>query len=344
MPFRQTECRETEVIRSKEMLRELSEGTIHPVYILLGEDSGAKEEFIRSLIGRLFGHKKREEQDLNTAVFYGDDTLITTVIEDANTYSFLSDTRVILVHDFDKMGNVSLLSEYMKAPNFETVLILLSKKKSVSKTLEASAARHGRVSIFWPMFRDEGERWFYGRLKELGIKAEKDAVEYIFDVSGTGRDELNGQLQFLSSYLADGEVLTLEKVQDVVARLNTYTVFDLCNALFIKGSEEILSIYRQLIDYGEDPSKIVYFCTREILKLYDCFAMGKSGHDFDSIKKKLNLRKMEAQRVRSIMAHMNRRHFGKLFSKLADLDFTVKTNPRDSARGELEAFLAGLGK
>ena len=331
------------MIRSKELLRELHEGTIHPVYILLGEDSGAKEEFIRLLFNKLFGDKSREEQDLSTAVFYGDDAQIPTVIENANTYSFFPNRRVILVHDFEKMGNLNALSEYINTPNLETVLILLSKKKSISKKLEKSA-RYTRVSVFWPMFRGEGEGWFYGRLKELNIKAEKDAVEYIFDVSGTGRDELNVQLQFLASYLADGEVLTLEKVEDAVVHLDTYTVFDLCNALFIKNSEEILFIYRQLLDYGEDLSKIVYFCTREILKLYDCFTMSETGNDFTTIKKKLNLRKLEAGRVHSIITKMNKRYFEILFSRLTELDFTVKTNPRETARGALEVFLAGLGK
>jgi len=332
------------LIRVKELFRELSEGTIHPVYVLLGEDSGTKEEFVRSLIDRLFGDKNREEQALSTAVFYGDEKDVEYVIENANTYSFLSDKRVIVVHDFDKIGDLNLLIGYMNAPNSATVLILLSKKKSVSKKLDESAARHGRVSIFWPMFRDEGERWFYRRLQELHIKAEKDAVDYIFDVSGTGKDELNVQLQFLISYLAEGEALTLERAEDVVARLNTYTIFDLCNALFMKSSEEILSIYHYLLDYGEDLSKIVYFCTKEILKLYDCFAMRVSGYDFTSVRKKLNLRKMEADRVRSIITRMNGRYFEILFSRLTGLDFTVKTSPRETARGALEMFLAGLGK
>ncbi len=332
------------MFRVNELFGELSEGIIHPVYVFLGEDGGTKEEFVRSIIDRLFSDKKQEEQTLSTAVFYGDDSEVESVVENANTYSFLSDKRVIVVHDFDKMGNLSVLVEYINAPNSSTVLVLLSKKKSVFKKLEESASRHGRVSIFWPMFRDEGERWFYRRLKELHIKAEKDAVDYIFDVSGTGRDELNVQLQFLVSYLSEGEVLTLEKAQDAVARLNTFTVFDLCNALFVKRSEEILSIYRHLLDYGEDPGRIVYFCAREILKLYDCFVMKESGFDFASVKKKLNLRKMEADRIGPIITRMNRRYFGILFSKLTGLDFTLKTNPRETARGALEMFLAGLGK
>jgi len=332
------------LFRVKELFKELCEGIIHPVYVFLGEDGGTKEEFLRSIIDRLFSDKRQEEQVLSTAVFYGDDTEVESVVENANTYSFLSDKRVIVVHDFDKMSNLNVLSEYMNTPNSSTVLVLLSKNKSVPKKFDESASRHGRVSIFWPMFRNEGEQWFYSRLKEMRIKAEKDAVDYIFDVSGTGRDELNVQLQFLVSYLSEGEVLTLEKAQDAVARLNTYTVFDLCNALFVKNSGEILSIFHHLLDYGEDLGRIVYFCAREILKLYDCFVMKESGFSFASIKKKLSLRKMEADRIGSIITRMNRRYFGRLFSKLTGLDFTLKTNPRETARGALEVFLAGLGK
>jgi DNA polymerase III delta subunit len=330
------------VARSNELFQEISRGLIHPVYILLGEETGAKEEFIHSIIESVFGSKK-DEQNLGTTVFYGDSVDAVSIIESANTRSFFSEKQVIVIRDFDKMNNTHLLEDYFNEPNTSSVLILLSNKKSVSKKLSDAAKHRGRVAVFWPMFREEGARWFYRRLKELHIKAEKDAVDYIFEVSGTGMDELNGQLQFLVNWLGEGETLTLERVQNVIARVHSFTVFDLCNAFFVKTSGEILSIYRYLLDYGEDLSKIVYFCAREILKLYTCYAMAEAGNDFAVVKKKMNMRTMEARRVRMIIPQMNRRRFAVLFSKLTKIDFTVKTSPREMGQKSLELFLAGLG-
>ena len=52
------------------LLKELGEKKIFPVYMLLGEDRGAKDEFIQVLKNIVF--KSDDSRNVNVSFFYGD--------------------------------------------------------------------------------------------------------------------------------------------------------------------------------------------------------------------------------------------------------------------------------
>ncbi len=331
----------TTTIPPAKLLQELKKGMVHPVYLLLGEERGGKEEFIRHLQRRL-SCDSTDRRSMNTTVYHGDDAIPEEIVENLNTYSFFSGRKLAVVHDFDRMKSSRAVPEYLGSPNVGAVLVLLSDKKSVSKQVMELVEQHGRVSIFWPMFRHEGERWVAEKLQELGITADRETVRYIVELSGTGMEDLNNQILSIRDYLGEGEKLTLEKARSIVSSIYNHTVFDLVQSLFQKPPGEMISIYRKLIDNGEFPSRILFSCIREILKIFSVYALKKGGYDFPWIVKKLGLRKMEAERIQKIVGRVNLRTFRALFAAVTKLDYTMKSSPAELGEVEFERFLAEL--
>jgi len=330
------------VTTSAGLFKELQRGNIHPVYLLLGDEKGRKDEFIQSLEQRLFGGIENNEKKLGTTIFYGDEADTAEIVENVTTYSFFTEKKIILVYDFDRLKNTKSIIEYVKTPNETAVLVLLSDKKSITKKISEAVEQNGRVCIFWPMFPHEGEKWLYDSLLQKGIKADREAVKWVVEVTGMGKNELSHQIQFITNYLEEGETLTLAQAKKVIAKLYDFTVFDLCNALFVKGPKDLLAIFRRLLDNGEDLVKLHFFCSREIQKLLTCYALKENGHNFSFITQKLNLRKKEAERVSGIVQRINMGIFCSLFSELNMLDYTIKTNPREIGRVAFERFLSGI--
>jgi DNA polymerase-3 subunit delta len=325
---------------STELHKELQRGQVSPVYLLLGEDSGGKDEFMQRLKSNLF--KSDEESSLNTTVYYGGDAEPREIIENIRTYSIFSSKKLIIVKDFENSKDTKIFIDYLSSPNNDSVLLLLSGKIRVTKKVMDAVEKGGRVCIFWTMFQNESVRWVARRLKSMGVIANKEVIEYIVGLSGTGKDELNNQIWNISNYLEKGEELTLKKAKNIVTQLYNYTVFDLVNSLMVSNTREVLTIFRHLIGNGEDLVKLLYFCSREFKRLFTAYTLKMNGHDMSFISKTLNLRKREIARVRTVINHTTIEYFCTLFKGLHELDYTIKTASKEMGELAFERFIVRM--
>jgi len=324
------------------LFNELSEGIVHPVYLLLGEERGEKEQFIEILRARLAG-EPGESSSVDTTIYHGDETSTERIVEELKTYSIFSSKKLVIVHDFDRMVDNPSFIEYLQAPMGIGVLILLSDKRAVSKQVMEIVQQQGRMSIFWPMFLPQGERWVADKIRSLGIKADRNTIRYIVEISGTDTENLTNQILNIRDYLGDDNVLTYEKAQSIVASIGTHTVFDLVYSLFQKPAGEMISLFRELVNNGESLTRILFFCGRELIKIFTVSTLKYQGYDFQEIVKRLGLKKMESERIQKILGVMDLKSFPRLFSEITKLEYTLKSNPEELGQVEFERFLVGLG-
>jgi len=329
------------MINQKNLVSEAKSGKVYPAYLLLGEDKGGKDEFVNILKKQIFS--KEDENTLNVYVYYGDETSIDNIVESLRTFSFFSAKKLIILYRFDKLKNIELLYEYLESPNIDSIIVLVSERKFVSKSIEDAVSKVGRSSIFWPMFVNESKRWVSERLRKAGVSIEHEAIDYIIEVTGTNKNDLATQIESILSYIDSHEILTFEKARDIVSRIYSYTVFDLCNALFIKKRKDIVSIFRFLLSNGEDMVKIEYFIGRELQKLFTLYTLMENGYDFPYVVKNMNLKKKEAERLSVISQRVGINKLKRLFSEMADLDYKIKTIPREIALINFENFIIKMG-
>ena len=329
-------------VRTRELMGELERGIVFPVYLLLGEDRGTKDLFLQKLYEVVV--PKGEDSSVARSVFYGGETPPGEILTSLRTPSMFTERALVIVREFEMIAATAPLIEYIENPSHESVLVLETPMNRVSQKVMAAVEKKGRASIFWPMFQDEGERWVSRELGRLGIQAEREAVCYIVELSGTGRSELQNQILNISTYLEEGERLSLERARGIVSQLHGYTVFDLTDALLTKPAGDIIKIFRSLLDYGEDVGKIFFFCNREIARLLEAYALKSAGKDFATIARILNMRKSEARRVGALLQHIDLRSLRMLFEKLHALDRTLKSRPRELGVSSFERFIAGAAK
>ena len=311
------------------------------MYLFLGEDNGGKESFLYRLAEKAFPSKGGS--GLDKTVFFGSDAQVQQVIEELGTFSMFLEKKLVVVKEFEKLRERTALAEYMANPNEESILVVMTDQVRVQKKIMVAAERTGRVCIFWHMFEDESERWIRNRLTGLGVEAERDALLYIIELCGTGRNELNNQIAIIGNYLSKGEKLTLDRAQDIVSQLHSSTVFDLCNSLFVGSVSELLAIFHNLLDNGEAVGRIFFFCNREIQRLFKAWSLRAAGENFRKIEQLLALRKRDARRIQSLVQRMKLSHFVKLYEQLHLLDQALKSSPRDLGILQFEQFIATLG-
>jgi len=193
------------------------------------------------------------------------------------------------------------------------------------------------------MFVNEGKRWISSVLQKASVKIEPDAIDYIIELTGTNLGDLENQVELILNFIKSGEVLTVERVKNIVSRIHSYTVFDLCNALFIKNKRETLRIFRFLIKNGENPVKIEFFISRTLQKILNIYTLMEKGYDFPYIVKDMKLRRNEAERLSKVYRKVEIERLKCLFSEIAELDYVIKTVPMQIAIFNFERFIMKMG-
>jgi DNA polymerase III delta subunit len=341
------------------LFEELNRGSVHPFYLLMGEDQGAKEEFLSKLRAVHSGGEEAGQEDVS--VFHGDEANAGQVLQALATFSFFSSKKLVVVRNCDRLAGLKQLTEYVEkssggggrsaggdskspAPPVEAVLALLTDKKNIDRSLENAVGKNGRSCVFWPMFENEGERWMLQRLRERGIRTDGETLRYIVAVSGTALGDLANQMETIANLLDRGGELDLETAKSVLSRIYTYTVFDLTASLFVKSPEEILAIFRQLLVNGEDLLKLAFFVGREVRKILDACSLKESGHSFGRVGEQLGFKKREAARIAAIVETVSVPFLRSLCAGLSALDYAIKTSPRELCLMHFERLLLGLGR
>jgi DNA polymerase III delta subunit len=358
-----------------DLFEELGNGVVRPVYLLLGEDQGAKEEFLAGLRAALFGRPADGREDPgrpgaghgdaahsgaghgdaaheDVVVFHGDEAGVGQVLEALSTFSFFPGGKLVIVRGCDKLSGLKQIADHLErsgggpdagGPPGE-VLALLSDRKNVDRSLESAVEKKGRSCIFWPMFESQGERWVLRKLRERGIRTDGETLKYVVDVTGTTVSDLANQVETISNLLDGGGDLDLETATRALSRIYRCTVFDLAASLFVKSPLELLAVFRQLLANGEDLLKMSYFVGREVRKILGARALKESGHRFPDAARMLGLKKMEAARIGPIVERVSVSFLRSVAAGLFTLDHLIKTSPREICLLHFERLLLGLGR
>lgn len=125
-----------------------------------------------------------------------------------------------------------VISAFCADPPPDTILLVTTNewsKAHAGKWSEA-IARVGHIAIAWPVKPHEWSEWIERRLRMRGVQAERDAVEHL-----AGRTEGNllaaaQEIDKLALLADPGEILSVERMDALVADAARFDVFRLVDA------------------------------------------------------------------------------------------------------------------
>ena len=101
---------------------------LKPVYLIYGEQELLLDRAVRRLRDRL---SEAADLDFNMETFDGAEVTAQEVVNAANTMPFMSDKRLVVVRDVDKMvaDDLARLADYAKDPAPYTCLVLVARHR-----------------------------------------------------------------------------------------------------------------------------------------------------------------------------------------------------------------------
>ncbi|MBI4536122.1 MAG: DNA polymerase III subunit delta, partial [Ignavibacteriae bacterium] len=260
----------------------LSRKEFSAVYLFHGAEDYLADQATDAVINSAL---TKEERGFNLDIMYGAEADARDIVSHASSFPMMSERRVVVVREFDRLGNKELLSHYIDSPSPTTCLILLSTKPDFRKKPYLTARRNGVEIEFKPLYDNQIPSWIGRRIKEQGRTIDPEACRLLAAYVGTSLREIQNEIDKLYIYVGEKTAITAEDISAVVGSSREFNVFELQKAIGAKDIRRSTEILERMLDSGESATMIIVMLTRYfniLWKLYDLRRRGATTQQMAS--------------------------------------------------------------
>lgn len=316
----------------QEIMQNLDQGQHHPVYMVHGSEYYLSRQFFDRLTSTL-----ADPDSLDSMTLDFQEVGMSVVLDEANTFSFFSDTRVIIVEkaDFitsqsgtklDKHDEEALL-DYIASPNTATILVFvcqedgLDKRRKIVKALQKQAVW---VDVM-PMDQAAVEQFVANQLQYHQVDMNRQAFRELLERVNYQLTLAMGEMTKLQTFQQSGQALTREIIQQLVPRTLESDVFKLSNAVVNKQIDQAIQIYQDLILMKHEPIALHALLVSQFRIFIQVRIMMEQGVNQPTIATHLGVHpyriKLASQNARGLTLE----ELLSFYQELVQVDFQMKT-------------------
>ena len=150
-------------------------------------------------------------------------------------------------------------------------------------------------------------------------------IAYFLNKVGTDMENIIREMEKLTCYAIDRDVLTRQDVDAVCVTQITSHIFEMVNAVADKNQRKALDLYYELLALKEPPMRILFLLTREYRILFHVKALLKQGDGRKEIASKAGLHPFAAGRYMDQAKRFHSKELRAAMEEGADIEQRVKT-------------------
>ncbi len=318
------------ILSVNELLKQLREGKLLPVYLICGDDTYSIDNTIEKIKKNAMQHIKSEfDIEIIDAERGGD---VSTIIDLATTFPFGGNKKLIIVKNFEVFNDKKILKEYIDAPSDFTILVLINRTKlsDYSKEPYLSLLKKG---FLFETKQETGEElvdWLEDKIKKFDLNLTKNDLYTIIEMVGENKSLIENQINKILDFSMNKKGIDIEDIKKIISSTKKYSIFDLQDAIGRGDKSKALEICYNLLDNGEELIVIINMLVKFILTIAQILEMVKLNMNDNEAAKKLQV---------SWYYYINCKKANYLFSDLRllnasrallDADTKVKTTSTDA--------------
>ena len=238
-----------------EILNNLKENKINPIYFLQGDESFYIDEVSNYIEDNIL---TEAERGFNQSIMYGKDCKMHEVLTNAKRFPMMSERQVVIVKeahllaDFKLKEGRALLEAYVKNPLPTTILVFCYKYgKLDGKTTLAKSLKSTAVVLTTEKLRDyQMPKWILTYLSKKGYKITELATQLLTDHIGNNLERMSNEIDKLLISLKPETVIDDIIIEKNIGISKDYNVFELQNAIL---SRDILKANKIVKYFGANP-------------------------------------------------------------------------------------------
>lgn len=256
-----------------------------PVYLLYGTESYLKKLYKDKLKAAILG----DGDEMNFSYFEGKGIDVAKVISAANTLPFFSDKRLIIIENSGLFKSQSDLADYIKSIPETTHIIFTETEIDKRNRLFKAVKDIGTVSEMSGMDEANLKLWVASLLDKDKKKITGDTILYLLSKTGTDMENIQNEVEKLSCYAMNREIITAEDIDAVCTTLISGKIFLMIDAIGNRKQNQALDLYYDLLALKEKPMSILFLIARQFNILIQVKDLAGLGYNNTVISQKTGL-------------------------------------------------------
>lgn len=284
-------------------------------YLLISTSKSIINNKIEELI-------KKDFQDALITTYDLEEDSINTLIEDADTISFLTPKKVIIGNNFNLDDSIESLINYLNNPNLDVLLILTASKlderkkigKELVKKLTYLKLDLDSKTIIKDIFKD--------------FQVEPRVINTLEEYFKDDKERLISECHKLKLYFYESKKVPYKEALDIIVKpLNQADnlSFSLIRNIAIKDKKNAILIYKELRDYNIEPYAIMGLLESQYRLLYQVKLLNNKNISYNDIGKILDVHPFRVKKTLELTKYYTIKEISKIIKNLALNDYKVKS-------------------
>lgn len=274
-----------------------------------------------------------------------EETLLENALEDLDTYSFLSEKKVIIIKGLENLKyddwkkDINHLFKYIENPSDSNLLIIEAVKlNNTTKIAKELKNRCEYISV-----KLNTKNFIKNELKGYTID---DSIINLIDKYCLGDiAKISNECQKLKTYKIEDKRITTEDVENLVVKKlgdSKELTYAFSRSLALKDKKDALKKYRELLSYNIEPLSIIGLLASQIRIIYQVKLLEnrnlKDKEIANILKEKSDYR---IAKTKELTKYYSEKELLKLMQNLSEIDIKIKTNDIDG-NALIELFILNL--
>lgn len=270
----------------KQINEDIKQGNFKQAYLLYGEERYLRRQYRERLQKALCS----EDDTMNTHFYEGKNLPVGEIIDLAETLPFLAGRRVIFISNSGlfKSGGEQM-AEYLASPCETTFFVFTESEVDKRSKLFKTVQSRGYAAEFTIQDEKTLMRWAAGVLAKDNKRITENTLQLLLSKTGTDMENIQMELEKLSCYCMDREVVTDADVEAVCATRISNHIFDMINAIADRQQKRAFELYYDLLSLKEPPMRILFLIARQCNMLLQAKELKSRGYDNRTIGSKLGV-------------------------------------------------------
>ena len=313
-------------------------------YFIKNNDNFLIEEKIKEII------KKEKFNDVTPTTYDLELTSLENALEDLDTYSFLTNKKVIIIRGLDKIVKKNLdydidssldhLYKYLKNPVEDNLLIIRVNKSDSKQTMYKKLKSLCTVEEI----KTDIKKLVQDKLKDY--KLDKRFIDYLIEYCNNDITKISNEVEKLKNYRLEEKELTIKDIDDLVIKEygdSKNLFFSFLENIGKKDIENSLKSYRELKNYDMNDLGLLTSISNQVRLMYTVKIYEEKKYSNDEIAKKLNAKPYRIMKIRELTRLYTLEEIRGLMIKLEEIDLKSKSTD-ESTNSLIENFIINLKK
>lgn len=314
--------------------KQIKKKQFSPVYVLYGTESFLINETKHLLMKYALNE---EEMEFNFATYDLEETPIEVALEDAETFPFMGERRLILMNNpyfltaekskAKTEHNLKKLESYLQEPAPYSIIVFagsyekLDERKKLTKELK----RKGIVVEAKKLNEQELKLWVKERAALNRVSIDEEAVEQMLTLAGTNLFMLTTEIDKLALYATEGNTITVAMVHELVSRSLEQNIFVLVDNIVQRKIDAAFRIYYDLLKQNEEPIKILSILSGQFRLIYQVKELARKGYGQQQIAGSIKVHPFRVKLAAGQAKLFKDEELTKIMQLLAEADYQSKT-------------------